>query len=357
MRRHQTRSQTRAGRVGLALAAVLTLAGCTLVGGPAEPGSGERKVVLVTHDSFVAPQELLDRFRRQHGVKLEVRKLGDAGRLTNELALTKANPVGDVAFGVDSTFASRALDEGVFQPYRSPDADKGPQRHAPEGGQDRLTAVDVGDVCLNIDPSWYAERSLPEPASLDDLTQPQYRDQLVVTDPATSSPGLAFLLATIAKYGEDGFTAYWNKLRANGVKVTSGWEEAYNQDFSGAAGKGPRPIVVSYASSPAAEVQDGKPRTKALLGTCYRQVEYAGVLANTRNVEEARNVVDFLISAEFQETVAEAMYVYPAREDVALPESWRRAAPLPDKPAFLPAEKVKDGRERWVEQWRKTVHG
>ncbi|GAA3822555.1 thiamine ABC transporter substrate-binding protein [Amycolatopsis tucumanensis] len=334
------------------LVAALT-AGCTLAGNDAEDGPAA--VTLVTHDSFAAPQQVLDAFRQQTGITINVVKKGDAGALTNTLVLTKANPIGDAAFGVDSTFASRALTEGVFAPYTSPEADRGPQRYAVDS-EHRLSAVDVGDVCVNIDTTWFAERGIPEPATYDDLVKPEYKDLLVVENPATSSPGLAFLLGTIARYGEQNWQAYWTQLKDNGMRAVAGWEEAYGQDFSGSSGKGPRPIVVSYASSPAAEIgEDGKPRTKALLDTCFRQVEYAGVLAGSPNAANAQKVIDFLLSQQFQATVAENMYVYPAREGVALPTAWTTAAPLPPNPASLPAETVQAGRERWIEQWRSLL--
>jgi thiamine transport system substrate-binding protein len=337
----------------LALAMIATLGGCSLTGG-SEPG--ERTVVLVTHDSFAVRQELLDEFRTSSGITVDVRRTGDAGALTNQLVLTKANPIGDLAFGVDNTFASRALDEGVFAEYRSPEADKGPQHFAVDD-TNRLTAVDIGDVCLNIDPAAFAAKGISEPTGYEDLTDPRYKDLLVVEDPATSSPGLAFLLGTVAHFGEQGWADYWAKLKANGVKVVSGWEEAYTQDFSGSAGKGPRPIVVSYASSPTAELdQNGKPRTKALLDTCFRQIEYAGVLTGARNAQDAGKVLDFLLSHQFQTEVPEAMYVYPAREDVVLPAAWQ-AAPLPSKPDSLPAEDIQANRERWIGQWRTLVQG
>ncbi|MCG8916800.1 thiamine ABC transporter substrate-binding protein [Actinokineospora sp. PR83] len=331
--------------VTLALAA-----GCS-VGGEAPV---DHTVVLVTHDSFDVDQALLDRFKAQSGITVEPRKSGDAGALTNQLVLTKANPIGDVAFGVDNTFASRALDEGVFAEYRSPEADKGPQRYAVDGSG-RLTAVDVGDVCVNVDP---AALGGEVPKTFEDLADPKYRDKFVVEDPATSSPGLAFLLGTVAHYGEQGWVDYWGRLKANGVKVVSGWEEAYTQEFSGSSGKGPRPIVVSYASSPSAEVgEDGKARTAALLDTCFRQVEYAGVLNGAKNPEDAKKVLDFLLSEPFQKTVPEKMYVYPAREGVALPDTWTAAAPLPQEPATLPAADIAAQRQRWIEQWRSTVGG
>nr|WP_245744220.1 thiamine ABC transporter substrate-binding protein [Lentzea fradiae] len=322
----------------------MALAGCS---GGTSSSSSAREVTLVTHDSFAVLPEVLEEFQKSSGITVKQLASGDAGELTNKLVLTKSNPIGDVAFGVDSTFASRALSEGVFAEYASPEASKGAQRYQADD-TNRLHAVDVGDVCLNIDPT---KLGGDEPKSYEDLVDPRFKDMLVVENPATSSPGLAFLLGTIAKFGEDGWQEYWGKLKANGVKVVSGWEEAYNQEFS--ATKGDRPIVVSYASSPSAE----EGRTKAVLDTCYRQVEYAGVLSGAKNPDDARKVLDFLLGEKFQAQVPEQMYVYPSREGVALPESWAKDAPLPQNPQTLPADKVKDNREAWVEQWRKLVQG
>jgi thiamine transport system substrate-binding protein len=329
----------------------LVLAGCSLGGGSTD--SGERKVVLVTHDSFVMSPDVLEAFTKDTGITIDVRKLGDAGALTNQLVLTKGNPIGDVAFGVDTTFASRALDEGVFAPYKV--KVDGPSEYALDDS-DRLTAVDRGDVCLNVDPAALKAKNVPEPTSYADLAKPEYKDMLVVEDPATSSPGLAFLLGTIAKV--DSWQDYWKSLKANGVKVVSGWEEAYTQDFSGSSGKGPRPIVVSYASSPAAELDDkGNPRTKAVLDTCFRQVEYAGVLSGAKHADDAKKVMDFLLSEDFQAQVPDQMYVYPTRAGVDLPEAWQKAAPLPSAPAELAPKEIQQNREKWISEWRGLVEG
>lgn len=339
----------------LATALVVALTGCTLSSGEPEE-EGERRVVLATHDSFAMSQEVLDAFREESGITIDVRKLGDAGALTNQLVLTKDNPVADLAYGVDTTFASRALDEDVFASYASPAAEEGPQRYAIDD-TGRLTAVDVGDVCVNIDPAALAAKGVPEPATYADLTKVDYQDMLVVEDPATSSPGLAFLLGTIAELG-DGWREYWMALKGRGLLVVSGWEEAYTQEFSGSSGKGPRPLVVSYASSPSAELaEDGTPRTKAMLDTCFRQVEYAGVLNGAANAGDARKVLDFLLSPEFQAEVPEQMYVYPARSDVELPEAWQQAAPMPESPAELEPAEIDENRERWIDEWRALVQG
>ena len=336
----------------LVSALTATMAGCSLSSGGDE--AGERKVVLVTHDSFAMSDDVLKKFTDDTGITIDVRKVGDAGALTNQLVLTKGSPIGDVAYGVDTTFASRALDEDVFAEY-APDVD-GPSEYALDDTK-RLTAVDIGDVCLNIDPAALAAKNVPEPAGYADLVKPEYKDMLVVEDPATSSPGLAYLLGTIAKLG-DGWQDHWRALKANGVQVVSGWEEAYTQEFSGSSGKGPRPIVVSYASSPSAELDDqGNPRTKAVLDTCFRQVEYAGVLKGAAHGEDAEKVMDFLLSEQFQSQVPEQMYVYPARAGVTLPEAWQKAAPLPTASAELPSAEIQQNRERWIGEWRAIVQG
>ncbi|WP_019819262.1 thiamine ABC transporter substrate-binding protein [Saccharomonospora saliphila] len=355
---HRSGHHVGAPRVAAALlSAGVFASGCTLTGGEDEPAGDLVTVTLVTHQSWAVPEEVVDAFEQRAGLRLDIRPEGDAGELTNTLVLSKDDPIADVAYGVDSTFASRALDAGVFEPYTSPEADRGPQRYAIDPRQ-RLSAVDVGDVCVNIDTEWFAERDVPEPTSLADLTEPEYEDLFVVPSPATSSPGLAFLLATVAEYGDDGWRDYWSALADNGAQVVSGWTEAYTQEFSGSSGEGDRPIVLSYASSPAAEVgQDGTPRTRALLDTCYRQVEYAGVVAGTEHPEEAGRVVDFLLSHEFQATLARNMYVYPTRQGVDLPEGWSRVAPLPQDPLSLPADRVTDHRERWIGEWRAVLDG
>ncbi|RCW42756.1 thiamine transport system substrate-binding protein [Halopolyspora algeriensis] len=346
----------RSARIASAAAVTVLTAGCSFIGAQGDE-QNKRTVTLVTHASFAVADKTLANFERRSAIDVTIRRHGDAGELTNKLVLTKANPIGDVAYGVDSTFASRALGEGVFVPYRPEGADRIPQRYSIEGSN-RLTAIDVGDVCVNIDTRWFAEHGIPAPTNLRDLTDPRYRGLFAVPSPATSSPGLAFLLNTIVTFGEPGWKEYWRGLLANDVRISSGWQQAYNQDFSGSSGQGPRPIVLSYASSPAAEVgPDGSSRTRALLNTCYRQVEYAGVLKGADHPDAARRVMDFLVSQRFQAQVSEQMYVYPAVRTVALPESWQQVAPRPQRPAGMAPDRVEQNRQRWVQQWRALAHG
>jgi thiamine transport system substrate-binding protein len=279
-----------------------------------------------------------------------VRGSGDAGTLTNKLVLTKEHPLGDVAFGVDNTFASRALDEGVFAPYAATLPD-GAEQYALAGDDDQaLTPVDNASVCVNVDDTWFADHDLAPPTSLDDLVKPAYRDLFVTPGAATSSPGMAFLLATVAAYGDD-WPDYWADLMGNGAELVDGWSQAYQVDFTQGGGKGDRPIVLSYDSSPAFTVAGGTSTTSALLDTCFRQVEYAGVLAGAANPDGAEALVDFLLSPEVQAALPDAMYVFPVDPSVELPKEWAQFAEQPSRPYEVDPASIAEHRDEWLREW------
>jgi thiamine transport system substrate-binding protein len=340
-------------RSTVALVASLGLAAtaCSVIGeGDDDSSDGADKVVLVTHDSFSLPDDLVAAFEKGSGYQLDVRQVGDGGTLTNELVLTKDSPLGDVAFGVDNTFASRALEEGVFVPYDF-DAPAGVGDHALPGDDERaLTPVDNANVCVNVDDSWFAKEGLEPPQDLDDLTDPAYQDLFVTPGAATSTPGMAFLLTTIAAYGDE-WPDYWADLLGNGAKITKGWEDAYNVDFTQGGGGGERPIVLSYDSSPAFTVADGASTTSALLDTCFEQVEYAGVIDGAENTAGAEELVEFLVSPEVQAALPTSMYVFPVADGVELPPEWARFAKQPTDPYAVDPAEVAANRETWLREW------
>jgi thiamine transport system substrate-binding protein len=322
---------------------------------PDDPGGPEpTRVVLVTHDSFALPTPLLRGFEEESALQLVVRRSGDAGTLTNKLVLTRDSPVGDVAFGVDNTFASRALEEDVFDATEvtlPPGADV----HALEEGGDRLVPVDTGSVCVNVDPRWFADRDLAEPVTLDDLLRPEYRDLFVTPGASTSSPGMAFLLSTIAEYG-DQWPDYWADLMENGAEITAGWSDAYFVDFTRGGGEGDRPLVLSYDSSPAFTLDEqGRSTTEALLETCFRQVEYAALLEGAENPEGARAVVEFLLGPEVQAALPESMYVFPVRSDVPLPEAWAEHAVRPERTYSVDPREIAEHRDDWLTTWTEVT--
>ncbi len=346
----------------------LLLAACTpvAVATPTLPAAsatpaGPRTLSVMTHDSFAVSEDVAAEFETANNLKLQFLKSGDAGEALNKAILAKGNPLADVFYGVDNTFLSRALDEGIFEPYSAPALAAIPAdfKLDPQNG---ALPVDYGDVCLNYDRAWFESRYLSPPATLEDLTAPEYKDLLVVENPASSSPGLAFLLATVGHFGPDGYLQFWQELRANGVKVVNDWETAYYTEFSGSSGAGPRPIVVSYGSSPPFEVifaatPPASAPTAAVVsdGACFRQIEFVGILKETKNRDLAEKWVDFMLSTRFQEDMPLQMYVFPVNPAAKLDETFQKYLAMPQKPAIVSPADIAAHREEWIQAWTEAV--
>jgi thiamine transport system substrate-binding protein len=359
------RALRRAPALVVALALVLAACGQDGPDDSSEGASPTATVRLLTHDSFNVSESVLEQFTAETGYEVEILKGGDAVTVVNQAILTAGSPQGDVLFGIDDNLLSRVYEAELLERYESPELVRVDDRYRLDP-EHRVTPVDTGDVCVNVDRGHYTERGLEPPMTLEDLADPAYDGQLVVQNPQTSTPGLAFLLATVARYGPDGFVDYWTRLRANGVEVVDGWETAYYGSFSGGSGEGSKPLVVSYASSPSAEVLGleeatgeipAEAPTAALTGTCYRQIEFAGLLRGASDPAGGRALIDFLLGTAFQEDVPLQMFVYPVVGDVALPEVFERFSVVVDEPLSLPPQEVGANRDRWVEQWTEAVLG
>jgi len=318
-----------------------------------ESTSDRNELVLLTHESFALSDETLATFTSETGIDVVVETAGDAGSMVNQAILTKDNPIADVLYGVDTTFLSRAIDEGIFIPHVAVGIDDVDASFRIDG--DVATPIDYGDVCINYDIAALEGLGVPPPSTIADLTADPYRDLLVVENPATSSPGLAFLLATIAIYPEGtsyDWRAYWQDLFANGVSISSDWTDAYSNQFSASGGS--RPLVVSYASSPPAEVLFGNlgaAPTAVMTDGCFRQIEYAGVLDGTPHRAEAGKLVDFLLSRKVQEDIPLNMFVYPVNPDAQLPDVFETYTAFPEAPITMAPEMIDQNRERWIEEW------
>ncbi len=324
--------------------------------------AAEKKPILtlMTHDSFAVGKDVLAQFEQQQGVTLKIIKGGDAGATLNQAILSKANPLADVFYGVDNTFMSRALKADIFSAYASPHLTRIPDELKLDPGN-RLLPVSYGDVCLNYERQWFADKGIRPPQDLDDLLKPAYKSLTVIQNPATSSPGMAFLLATVGRFGEDGFLEYWKKLRNNDVYISPGWSDAYYGQFTRAKG-GTRPIVVSYASSPPAEVYYSETKvddapTAAVLApqTAFRQIEFVGILKGTRQQELAAKLVDFMLDTRFQQDIPLHMWVFPADSTIQLPDVFIKYTRKAENPVMLTPEAIEAGRERWLEAWTEIV--
>lgn len=328
-------------------------------------GDDPSSITLVAYESFptesTSLNDALSTFSNETGIEVELLIAGDTGTMLSKAALTAGNPEGDVMFGIDNTFLSRAVNDGIFEPY--PDAPVGalPAELVALAPNREALPVDFGDVCVNYDIGYFTDNGLAVPTSLDDLADSTYADLLVVQNPATSSPGLAFLLATIDEFGDDGWQDYWSRLVGNGVEVADGWTEAYYGSFSWAGG-GSRPLVVSYGSSPPAEVifadpaRDDAP-TGVIESTCFRQVEFAGVLAGTDHPDEARQLVDFLVSDSFQSELALNLFVYPANTGTELPAEFVDFAVVPERSRSVDPSLIDENRSAWIDEWTDVVLG
>jgi thiamine transport system substrate-binding protein len=313
-----------AGVIALALTACAPMGDAT----PTE-------VTVVTHDSAVFTDDVIAEFKSQTGITIKQIKAGDTGAMTNKLVLTKEAPIGDVVYGIDNTFSGVAIENEIID--------------------GELAPVNFGDVCFNYDKAWFANNEQPAPTSIKDLTKPAFKGLTVLTNPTTSSPGLAFLAATVDVFGENGWEQYWTALKANEVKVAAGWEDAYFTEFSGSSGKGAYPIVLSYSSSPAFEVRDsgdfaGESQTASIDDGCFRQTEYVGVLKKAKNPAAAKKLAEFLLTEPFQKTLADNMYVYPILGTVELPKAWADFAP-PAKNTFGGSLEISKNRKVWLTKW------
>lgn len=324
--------------------AALGLAGCSVADqAPDANDDAEASVTIMTHDSFNVPEELVTAFEEETGYSVTTTSPGDAGAVLNQLILQKDNPTVDGVYGIDNYSAETLLAEDMLTPH---DADLGSadQFTVASDTEGHLAPIDHGQVCVNMDNEWFEAEGLAPPETLDDLTDPAYEGLFVTTDPTTSSPGLAFLVATIA--ATDDWQTYWHDLLDNGAKVAGGWSDAYYSDFT-SAGDGDYPLVLSYSSSPSAE----EGRTSSILGTCTQQVEYAGVLADAANPDGAKAFIEFLLSSDFQETLPTEMFMYPVLEEVELPEEWSQYAELAEDPIAVDEAEVAENRDAWLDDW------
>ena len=342
----------------LALSALLFSA-CS---GSSDSSSSNEPVTLtlLAHDSFTPSEGIFDAFTASTGIKVEVVRTGDAGELITKAALTAGNPEGDVLWGVDNTLLSRALDSDIFSRYESPNTAFMSAELLRNIPGHEVTPVDTGDVCINYDIAWFEANNIAPPMTLDALTSSTYANLLVVPSAITSSPGLAFFLATVAEYGEDGWQDYWKALRENGVLVVDGWTQAYSTEFSGSSGNGERPIVVSYSSSPAAEVLFSNPPTDvAPTGvaplTCFAQIEFAGVLRGTKHEAEAQKLIDYLTDVAFQSDLPLTQFVFPVNSNATIPDTFTRYISRPENPLTIEFDVVATNRSAWLDEWSTIV--
>jgi thiamine transport system substrate-binding protein len=318
---------------------VATASACSSPSSGTSTDATPNEVTLLAYDAFTPTEGIFDAFTAATGAKVKVVTSGDTGTLISKAILTAGKPEGDVLWGIDNTLLSRAQKADLLTSYEP---------------------VDYGDICVNYDKQWFASRNIAPPTSLDDLILPAYEGLLVTQDPVASSPGLGFLLGTIAQFGTENWQDYWTSLKTNGVHIAADWTTAYTIDFSGSSGKGKYPLVVSYGSSPPAEVLYAEkpidtPPTAVIESTCFRQTEYVGALRGTRNPALAAQLISYLLDIPFQESMPLSLFVFPINKKAALPELFTKFAVAPTNPLTLDHADIEANRDSWLNTWRDII--
>ena len=323
----------------LATSFVLVVTSCSSQSSKSSTDATPNEVILLAYDAFTPKDGIFDAFTAATGAKVKVVTSGDTGTLISKAILTVGNPEGDVLWGLDNTLLSRAQKAELLTSYEP---------------------VDTGDICVNYDKQWFASRNIAPPTSLEDLALSTYKNLLTVQDPVASSPGLGFLLGTIAHFGVDKWQDYWKSLKANGVHIAPDWTTAYTIDFSGSSGKGKFPLVVSYGSSPPAEVLYAEkpidtPPTAVIESTCFRQTEHVGALRGTRNPNLSAQLISYLLDEPFQESMPLSLFVFPVNKEATLPDLFTQFAVTPKNPLTLEPADIEKNRDTWLNSWRDII--
>jgi len=326
-------------RTLLATSFILVITACSSPSSNSLTDATPNEVTLLAYDAFTPQEGIFDAFTAATGAKVKVVTGGDSGALISKAILTAGTPEGDVLWGLDNTLLSRAQKAELLTSYEQ---------------------VDYGDICVNFDKQWFATHKIPTPSSLEDLVLPAYKGLLVTQDPVASSPGLGFLLGTIAHFGFEDWQDYWTSLKTNGVHIAPDWTTAYTIDFSGASGKGKYPLVVSYGSSPPAEVLYAEkpintPPTAVIESTCFRQTEYVGALRGTRNPNLATQLISYLLDVPFQESMPLTLFVFPVNKKATLPDLFTKFAAAPKNPLTLDPADIEKNRDSWLNTWRDII--
>ena len=223
-------------------------------------------------------------------------------------------------------------------------------------GGGKLAAIDVGQVCVNVDTAWFNANGLEMPTTWEDLRKPEYAKLLVVENPAGSGPGLMFLAASVHELG-DSWIEFWGDLKDGGVKVASDWSDAYETHYTVAGGQ--YPLMVSYGTSPVAEADltdAAKPVPSVMKETCVDAVEFAGVLKSSDNPEGAAALVKLMLSPDYQSEIPETNYVYPVDPEAELSEAFEKYGPRIAGSIQLDPERTATERDQWIAEWR-TIFG
>lgn len=321
--------------------------------------SGPTTLTVDIADGIIIKPELIQEFEKANDAKVVLRSV-----LSAEAMVSK--PItADVAYGLDSYTAGRAIGSGQFEGYAAIRLDKVPATFRADA-KNTLVPIDVNYVTVNYDKNWFAMRGISQPTTLKGLTDKAYFHRFVLTNPDNTPIGLGFLLMTIGSFPQGSdypWQQFWRDLQMNAMHPVPSWNEAYGLQFTasqrtGAPTDGLHPLCLSFAAAAVADMQFNN-RTDSVIGnigdTGFAQVRYAGITKTSPQRKLAEKFIDLLLSENFQKELAPQMFVYPARSDITLPERFAAHAPPPKTVLALSPEMIEQNRQRWIDEWKSTT--
>ncbi|OLS24440.1 MAG: Thiamine-binding periplasmic protein precursor [Candidatus Heimdallarchaeota archaeon LC_2] len=337
-----------------------------------------RSLTIYTYDSLLADpgfefDRAFEKFAGLENGSVKVVYFSDAASVLNRAITEKDSPIADILIGIDNVLVNKARANDILEPYR-------PIEHLNiisslvDGlaSDYLLTPYDYGVISL-----WYINERLegtldPDNLILTDLIDSTIARQIIVEDPALSSPGLGFLLHTISIFGDaetgikgvvDGdWRQFWSDLSDEDIRIVPSWGTAIDLLYTKEEG---RPVMVSYTSSPAYSscLFDDRSTTSVLsheMGTTWgwRQIEGIGLVKESENKDLGKQFIDWFISNELQSEIYQNQWVYPAIKNITPPSCYDSVIPFDSITPlndFIPQSILAENLDSWLDDWEQAV--
>ena len=316
-------------------------------------------LIIYASDSFVSEwgpgPTLQSRFESGCNCKIQWVAAADGAALLARLKIEGSKSKADMVIGIDDALTADAEKSGFFM-----DIDLASEKEAFCGTKvqsnrsKKFIAYDYGYYAFMFDTKAKQKNGLPfpKPKSFGELLESkELRNNILIQDPRSSATGLGLLLWLQALNAKDAEKAL-SRLREQTLKVSKGWSESYSL-FT----KGEAPVVLSYSTSEAYHLEvEKQDRYQALLFPegHYIAFENAAITQSTRNAKLAKSFLEFMLTRESQELIAEKNWMYPVfNGKITLPKAFK-SIKKPSKILHTPSNVISENRRSWVEQWTRA---
>ena len=303
-------------------------------------------LTVYSYNSFMSqwgPGEVIKKgFEAQCNCNLNVVTLGDGVSVLNRIRLEGDKTNADVILGLDNNLLEQAKKANLLIPHQIAK----PDNLNTNWWDDSFMPYDFGYFAFiyNID------KVKNPPHSLHELVDNKAGWKIIYQDPRTSTPGLGLLFWMKKVYGDNAANA-WQQVAKNTVTVTKGWSEAYGMFLKGEAD-----FVLSYNTSPVAHIMNENDRhyQAAIFDEGhYRQVEVAGIIKYSQEVDLARQFLRYLLTPEVQRQFAEKNVMYPIIK-TDIPNAFAQINSVNRSLEFKP-EEIEKHQKAWIREWQSAI--